>query len=103
MGLLFEAGSIVRLIAGFPRVGEGYGVDWQPVKAFLDDGWRASWPLDFFRAHGELLPVEHPDDDGRRMVRFLDGAPHPEQAAARERLEAERAKAQARRLDATDN
>lgn len=92
MGLLHDAGADVRLIVGFTALAEVYAVGWPALAGFLAAPWRESWSLAWFRAHGELLPVDGDKDHER--VRLLDGAPHPDRDQALEDVHADMAQAE---------
>src|SRR2546429_8970984 len=90
MSLLYTAGAVVRLVVRFTSNGETYAIDWPDLATFIATDWRKSWSPAWCRANGLLLPVDHPDNDEKRMVRLLDGAPHPDRDQAIAKGEAER-------------
>jgi penicillin-binding protein-related factor A (putative recombinase) len=92
MGLLHNAGADVRLVVYFSDVDDCYSAAWPEVVTFLALRWRESWPLAWFRAEGQLLAQEGDGDKQPWLVRFLDGAEHPQRAAALAELERDKAK-----------
>lgn len=92
MRVLHEAGADVRLVVCFREPGEVYSLPWAALAGFLASPWRASWSLTWCRAFGELLPVENAGKPDERVL-LLDGAPHPDQAAAVAEVEEQAQKA----------
>lgn len=81
---LARLGAEVQLVIDYKRAAEVYAVAWPQVEEFLAAPWRASLSLEWARAYGLLLPELERNDAAARRVLFLDGSPHPDQAAVRD-------------------
>lgn len=89
-------GALTYLVVDFTTVREVYAVTWDKVQAFIAHAWRASLSIDWFRAHGELVPESDRDDPKRRSAWLLDARPHFAQATAYLKVAAEKAAAEGR-------
>lgn len=87
--VLFDCEFIVGMAIDFTTRREVYLIWWPAVVAFEAAPWRRSLSRDWCMANGLLLPELQRDSDDDRATLFLDGAPHPERAAAIKRVEAD--------------
>jgi penicillin-binding protein-related factor A (putative recombinase) len=96
LGALHQLGAQVLVVFAFmAQPLEVYIVPWGACATFLGAPWRQSLSRAWCRANGVMAPA-HCERGTLHRIAFLDAAPHVEQAAARDQVEAERAAALAR-------